>query len=155
MLMVLIFFGAGCFLATLHFSWWLTLPRAAAMALNQSLGNWTAIVVQIVTLLALTGISFAAGYKVATPLWPPRSAMTWRKLLHGRWPLLPAAVALALLNWATLLVAGHPWGVTWVFTLWSARSLCCLDGSHVRANFGPAASPSTRSMVCYSAIRRR
>ena len=40
----------------------------------------------------------------------------WReRLLHGGWPLAWGALALALLNLATLLIAGHPWSVTWGF----------------------------------------
>jgi hypothetical protein len=30
-------------------------------------------------------------------------------------------VLLALLNFAVLLVAGHPWTITWGFTLWGAK----------------------------------
>jgi hypothetical protein len=32
-------------------------------------------------------------------------------------------VALALLNLLTLLVAGHPWSITWAFALWGAKIL--------------------------------
>jgi len=28
---------------------------------------------------------------------------------------------LAVLNWATLVVAGHPWSITWGLTLWAAK----------------------------------
>ena len=35
--------------------------------------------------------------------------------------MLLGGAALALLNWATLLVAGHPWTITWGFTLWAAK----------------------------------
>ena len=31
------------------------------------------------------------------------------------------ALLLALLNFATLAVAGHPWSITWGFTLWGAK----------------------------------
>jgi hypothetical protein len=33
---------------------------------------------------------------------------------------------LAVLNLATLLVAGHPWTVTWAFTLWGAKAAAAL-----------------------------
>ncbi|MCT7653642.1 hypothetical protein MBH78_00155 [Oceanimonas sp. NS1] len=32
------------------------------------------------------------------------------RLLKGPWPLIWGAVALALLNYATLALAGRPWG---------------------------------------------
>ena len=28
---------------------------------------------------------------------------------------------LALLNWLTLLIAGHAWSITWAFSLWAAK----------------------------------
>ena len=42
-------------------------------------------------------------------------------LLQGSWPLLWGGIALALLNMATLFVAGHPWSVTFAFGLWGAK----------------------------------
>ena len=42
------------------------------------------------------------------------------RLLRGGWPFAWAALALVLVNLATLLIAGHPWSVTWGFTLWGA-----------------------------------
>jgi len=35
--------------------------------------------------------------------------------------LLGGALALAVLNFATLATAGHPWSITWAFTLWGAK----------------------------------
>ena len=46
---------------------------------------------------------------------------SWRRLLTGPWPLLFGAGLLALLNWLTLLVAGHPWSITWALALWTAK----------------------------------
>jgi len=50
---------------------------------------------------------------------PKRPGWTW--LLHGPWPLVGAGVALAMLNVITLLMAGHPWSVTFGFGLWGAK----------------------------------
>jgi hypothetical protein len=44
------------------------------------------------------------------------------RLLSGPWPVLAAAVALALGNLGTLVTAGHPWSITWGFTLWGAKA---------------------------------
>lgn len=46
----------------------------------------------------------------------------WRRLLTGPWTLPAAALLLALFNLATLLTAGHPWTITWGFTLWGAKT---------------------------------
>ncbi|MFN4098354.1 MAG: YeeE/YedE thiosulfate transporter family protein, partial [Pararhodobacter sp.] len=43
-------------------------------------------------------------------------------LLTGPWALAWAALALALLNAATLAVAGRPWGITQAFATWGSRA---------------------------------
>jgi hypothetical protein len=40
--------------------------------------------------------------------------------------MLAGAALLALLNAATLALAGHPWGITWAFTLWAAKAAVAL-----------------------------
>jgi hypothetical protein len=45
---------------------------------------------------------------------------------RGPWPLAWGAAALALLNAATLVVAGHPWAITWGYTLWGAKAASAL-----------------------------
>jgi hypothetical protein len=54
---------------------------------------------------------------------PKRAATAagWRRVLTGPWPLIAGALALAGLNFLTLLIAGHPWTITWAFTLWGAK----------------------------------
>jgi uncharacterized membrane protein YedE/YeeE len=50
---------------------------------------------------------------------PARQGWTW--ILYGPWPLVGAGLVLALLNVATLLLAGHPWSITYGFGLWGAK----------------------------------
>jgi hypothetical protein len=45
---------------------------------------------------------------------------------RARWPLWAGAAGLALGNLATLLLAGHPWSITWGFTLWGANAAAAL-----------------------------
>jgi hypothetical protein len=47
----------------------------------------------------------------------------WRRFLHGPWPLVAGAVALALGNFATLYLAGRPWGITSAFALCGSKIL--------------------------------
>lgn len=42
-------------------------------------------------------------------------------LVRGPWPLAWGAIGLALLNFATLLLAGRPWAITAAFPLWGSR----------------------------------
>ena len=48
--------------------------------------------------------------------------LSWRggALLRGPWPLLWGAVGLAVLNLATLWLAGRPWAITAAFPLWGS-----------------------------------
>ena len=46
--------------------------------------------------------------------------------MRGPWPLLWGALGLALLNWLTVAIAGHPWSVTFGFSLWGAKVLGAL-----------------------------
>jgi hypothetical protein len=49
----------------------------------------------------------------------PRTGLS--RFLRGPWPLVAGAVALALLNFATLYLAGRPWGITSAFALWGSK----------------------------------
>jgi uncharacterized membrane protein YedE/YeeE len=60
---------------------------------------------------------------------------TWRSLLYGPWSLVAGGIALALLNTFTLLLAGRPWGVTWGFTLWSAKLATLLGWNPATSEF--------------------
>ncbi len=57
----------------------------------------------------------------------PLSVRGWRRLIQGPWPLLAGGLALAVLNALTLVLAGHPWAITWGLTLWGGKSLQALD----------------------------
>ena len=50
----------------------------------------------------------------------PRSGFSG---LRGPWPLIAGALALVLVQVATLLLAGRPWGVTSAFALWGAKAV--------------------------------
>ena len=107
MLAVLAAFCAGSFWASLHMGWWQALPEWGEIALGERVGWNLAAVLQALTL-----------------------AVAWLAL--RRWdsgrgaagidPLFTGGVLLALLNFATLVLAGHPWTITWAFTLWGAKA---------------------------------
>lgn len=121
MLIVLVFFCAGTFLGSLHQPWWNTLPRFSAIALGREWGWGVATGVQLVALLLIYGGLRWMGGRNGDGLWLRGDSFSWRTLSRGPWPLIMAAVLLAGLNVATLLVAGHPWAVTWGYTLWGAK----------------------------------
>ncbi len=89
------------------------------MSLPGLLGLWPA--------LAVNALVFAAAYAGLVALERRRTGglepITGRgNLLTGPWPYAWGALALAVLNAATLLVVGRPWGVTQAFALWGSKA---------------------------------
>ncbi len=114
-------FCAGAFGGSLHLGWWAKLPRLSSVSLGRELGWPLGLLVQF-ALLALIYLALRrwAGQAPQRPLW--ERGFRLQALPRGPWPLLLSAGLLALLNWATLLIAGHPWSITWGFTLWAAKA---------------------------------
>lgn len=138
MLITLITFGLGSFWASLTGSVWAGLPQLPPISLIQSLG-WGGAALQLAVLgliaLALWAVERNAQTSPSTTEQPGSEPKpNWLALLYGPWSLVFGAIALAVLNWATLLVAGRPWGVTWGFTLWTAKIAQTLG-------WDPASSP--------------
>jgi len=130
MLFTLASFCAGSFWASLHMSWWQRLPSAPAIVLGESLGWVPAVVLQLAVLLAL--------WQALRPWDRPETTGHRRggwHFLTGPWPLLAGALALAALNLLTLLVAGHPWTITWAFALWGAKGAQWLGWSPGGSDF--------------------
>ncbi len=123
MLVTLVFFIVGAVVGTAHLPWWLELPSFGVIDLGRKLGVGTAL---LATLAALGLVAYvtalierkAHGNIEREPI-PARPGWSW--LLYGPWPLIGAGLLLALLNIATLLIAGHPWSVTFGFGLWGAK----------------------------------
>ncbi|MBT6136583.1 MAG: YeeE/YedE family protein [Rhodospirillaceae bacterium] len=123
MLVTLAFFCLGSWWGTLDVPWWRTLPSMGPVSLGVRMGFGPAVLLQIVVLLALAAVLWRLGLRIQRPLLPtgPDNRWSWRMLLRGPWPLLWGGIALALVNWAILAVAGHSWGISWGFTLWGAK----------------------------------
>jgi hypothetical protein len=120
MAVVLVFFCIGAFWGSLDLAWWTTLPSLGRVSLAEEWGWAPAILAQLATLAAIYAALRFIGGTNKRPLWPS-DGFSVRSLLHGPWPLLFAAGLLALLNWLTLLIAGHAWSITWAFSLWAAK----------------------------------
>ena len=120
MLVTLAAFCLGGFWASLHMPWWLATPRWGAITLAAEFGWGIALAMQL-GLLAMIwwGLRRWRGDAEQRPLWS--GGLSWRQLFVGPWPLLLAALLLATLNGLTLVIAGHPWSITWGFTLWAAK----------------------------------
>lgn len=126
MAIVLIVFCGGTFLGSLHLSWWNALPRFPAIALGREWGWGVATAVQLAVLAVIYFLLRFMGGENRQGLWISAGKGFWRQVLQGPWPLVIAALVLAGLNVATLLTAGHPWSVTWGYTLWGAKAAAAL-----------------------------
>jgi uncharacterized protein len=112
MAVVLAAFIAGSFAGSLHQPAWDRLASLPAVSLGESLGYAPGAALQLaaIAILAL----WLHGHAL------PRSNRA-TNFLRGPWPILAGAIGLAVLNAATLALAGHPWGITWAFALWGAK----------------------------------
>lgn len=120
MILVLLSACAGSFWASLHMGWWQALPSRDAIVLGERIGWPGAVALQLAFIAMLAWLLRKWGRAPSDTTRAPAPAA--RSLLTGPWSATSAAVMLALLNLATLVVAGHPWTITWAFTLWGAKA---------------------------------
>lgn len=111
LVMTLLFFivGSAVGAATVH--WWWGLPRLPAWTSQGALGWPVALAVHLTV--------FAAVWRFAPGRAP--ALRPYRGSWLGSWSLIAGAIGLALLNGATLLLAGRPWGETAGFALWGSK----------------------------------
>ncbi len=124
MLVTLAAFCAGGFGASLHMGFWQSLPDAGAIALGDAFGWPQGVLLQLLLLAVLSGL-----LRRLAPTRRPVQGVARRSWLTGPWSPVAAALLLAALNFATLLLAGHPWTITWAFTLWGAKAAVLLGWS--------------------------
>lgn len=132
MLVTLTFFIVGATIGSAHLHWWLTLPGYGNISVIEQFGWWQALLLQLFVLAVLYALvrylDIRRNVKITAVDWRPSSAGLLQYFIHGQWPLFWGVVALSLLNLATLLVAGHPWSVTYAFGLWGAKIWSVLGG---------------------------
>jgi uncharacterized membrane protein YedE/YeeE len=123
MLVTLFFFICGSLIATHHVDWWFALPSFPAVSIVKSFG----VVPALLLSLAVFGIIAAVTVRLEKGRHGQLEAditsehQGLRRFLRGPWPLVWGAIGLALLNYATLALAGRPWGITSAFALWGAK----------------------------------
>lgn len=122
MLVTLAAFIAGSVIATADPLRWSAWPSLGAYSLLDLVGAPAALAISLAMIgaLYLTASQLEARrWGLAQPLFLRTSGSFWR----GPWPLVGGALALALVNIATLVIAGRPWGITSAFALWGAKVL--------------------------------
>ncbi|HSK39979.1 MAG TPA: YeeE/YedE family protein [Arenibaculum sp.] len=127
MVVTLLGFIAGFVLALFHLPWWMQLPALPPVSLAGLMGWLPALMLLIAVFAAIAGLSVVLEKRRHGRLLDTGGEQAGlSRLLRGPWPLVWGAVALAVLNFATLLLAGRPWGVTSAFGLWGSKTLIAM-----------------------------
>ena len=129
MVVTLLFFIIGSVIATANFGWWSSLPALAPTSLIKTWGLAPALAINLAVFALIAWAATALekrrhGHVISFASRTARPA----SLLQGPWPLIWGGVALVVLNFATLALAGRPWGITSAFALWGAKTLDALGG---------------------------
>jgi uncharacterized membrane protein YedE/YeeE len=123
MVITLAAFIAGSAIGAAHLHWWVALPSLPAISIVKTWGPWTALAVQlgVFALIAAITVVFEKRRHGRLVAADPSPRQGLARFLRGPWPIVAGAVALALLNFVTLYLAGRPWGVTSAFALWGSK----------------------------------
>ncbi|GLX91226.1 YeeE/YedE family protein [Pseudomonas weihenstephanensis] len=128
MLVTLLFFICGSLIATHHVDWWFSLPSFPATSIVKSFGVVPALLVSLAVFALIAAVTVHLEKRRHGALEVPVASQQpgLRRFLRGPWPLVWGAIGLALLNYATLALAGRPWGITSAFALWGAKAVTAL-----------------------------
>ncbi|MEO7274253.1 MAG: YeeE/YedE family protein [Vicinamibacterales bacterium] len=123
----LMFFIIGSVVGTAHAPFWDALPSWGTVSLLQRFGALGALGVSL-TLIAFVWLAATVverrEHGRVTSIWILETGSA--RWLSGPWPLVWGAVGLVVVNVATLVLAGRPWGVTSAFALWGAKAALAL-----------------------------
>jgi hypothetical protein len=112
MFVTFFFFIMGSAVGVMHLPWWPEQPNIGSISLIETLGWGPAFAISLAAFGGIwTATTVIEKRRYGTLLVggvPERCG--WRRALQGPWPLVAGAVALALGNFATLYLAGRPWG---------------------------------------------
>jgi uncharacterized membrane protein YedE/YeeE len=155
MIVTLIAFIVGSLIGTAHMPFWTSLPQLKPVSLVTALGLAPALALNWAVFALIAAITVIVekrrhGQLVVAKVQPAHTS-PW---LHGRWPLVAGAIALVVLNFATLALSGRPWGVTSAFALWGAKaaSVIGVDTASwtywsTKANAAALAAPVSRDVT--------
>ncbi len=123
MLVTLLFFIIGSLIATHHVDWWFSLPSFPATSIVKTFGVIPALLMSLAlfAIIALVTVKLEKRRHGQLEAAVTSEHVGVRRFFRGPWPLVWGAVGLALLNYATLALAGRPWGITSAFALWGAK----------------------------------
>ena len=119
MLITLAAFISGSLIGTWQWELWQDVPGVPPIALSQNFGMLGGIAISLLLFSAVWFASIVYEKKRhGAAVTEPRSGFS---MMRGPWPLIAGALALVLVQAATMMLAGRPWGVTSAFALWGAK----------------------------------
>jgi hypothetical protein len=123
MLVTLAAFIAGSTVGAFQLPWWSAQPNIGSVSLITSLGWAPALALSLALFGLIAAVTAWVEKRRHGVLLPggDTSRRGFDRFLHGPWPLVAGAVALAVGNFATLYLAGRPWGITSAFALWGSK----------------------------------
>src|SRR5262245_44834565 len=108
MLIALAFFILGSVIGSLHLPAFLALGGVDPVIAADYLGPWGGLAATLASLAAATAIIIAVARRRGANFHPSRT-------------ILLGAIAIGLLSIGVFLAGGHPWSVTFGFTVWGAK----------------------------------
>jgi uncharacterized membrane protein YedE/YeeE len=128
MLVTLLMFIVGSLIGTAHTAWWNATPALPATSIVTVLGPWFGLAVSFALFGGIALVTRRAERQRHGAIVSDPATTSKRRWLRGPWPLVAGAVGLALVNIATLMIGGRPWGVTSAFALWGAKAYTAMGG---------------------------
>jgi len=155
MVVTLVAFIVGSLIGTAHMPFWTSLPQLKPVSMVTALGLAPALLLNWVVFALIAAITVVVEKRrhgrLVAPQLRPVAGSRW---LNGPWPLVAGALALVVLNFATLALAGRPWGVTSAFALWGAKAAAAvgIDTASwafwtTKANAAALAAPVTHDVT--------
>jgi len=116
-------FIAGATFAAYDAERWMGWAALPPVSLPQALGTWPALGLS----LAVLALAWAVAAGLERRRHGALEPLAWRGHPLGfPWPPLWGAIGLALLGFATLILAGRPWAITAAFSLWGSQAIAAL-----------------------------
>ncbi len=113
MLVTLAFFIIGSVIGSLHLPAVLALGGIDPVLAGKTFGPWGGLAVTLMSLAAAAALIVAVARRRGVSPWPARR-------------IVVGAIAIGLLSIAVFAAAGHPWSVTFGFTLWGGKIAAAL-----------------------------
>jgi hypothetical protein len=128
MLIALTGFIIGCVVGSLQLPAFLALGGIDPILASDYLGPWGGLAATLASIAAAALIVIAIARRRGAGIVPPR-------------PLVAGAVAIGALAIATFVAGGHPWSVTFGFTVWGAKAASLMGFELSHAPFWQWAGP--------------